>query len=130
MGSRLAATTWRLPFVGDAGGDDRTIEAVVFNPRPDGPATVRFSTPAGDVGPPVEVPAGARVAVDLGVAGTGTVDDPTGLVADADAPVVVERVVRTADGRRVVAAPAIPAGDGAVDLDRLDLLGLAGGSSG
>lgn len=119
-GARLAATTWRLPDVGDLGGDDRTIEAVVFNPGAGRPATVRFTTLAGEVGSSVEVPPGARVAVALGpdaTDATGTSDAPTGLVAESDVPVVVERVIRTADGRRVVAAPAIPAGAGVVDLD-------------
>jgi hypothetical protein len=126
-GSRLAATTWRLPDVGELGGDDRTIEAVVFNPGADRAATVRFRTPAGEVGTPVEVPPGARVAVALGPDATGTADAPTALVAESDAPVVVERVIRTADGRRVVAAPAVPAGEGVVDLDGADIAGSTTG---
>jgi hypothetical protein len=37
-------------------------------------------------------------------------------VLEADGPVVAERVVRSEDGRRVSAQPAIPSADGATAL--------------
>jgi hypothetical protein len=63
---------------------------------------------------PVDVPPGTRVAIRLDDATAAAAGDAVVL---ADGPVVVERVVRAADGRRVSAQPAIPLASGAVTLD-------------
>ena len=120
LGSRLASAAWRLPSVGDVGGDDRTVEIVVFNPDDTASRTVEVALSAaardGDPAPapePVEVAPGRRVAFALDEDMVAAAGDA---VVVADGPVVVERVVRAADGRRVAAQVAIPVADGAMVL--------------
>lgn len=107
LGSRLAAARWCLPSLGEVGGDGRTVEIVVFNPSAGAARTVEAGPDGVEVGP------GERMAIALDEdAGAASGD----AVVVADGPVVVERVVRAADGRRVSAHPAIPVGDGAIVL--------------
>ncbi len=120
LGARLAAPVWRLPSVADVGGDGRTVEIVVFNPSADAARTVEVGLAARDPDDaptppePVDVAPGQRVAFALDEDAVAEAGD--GAVV-ADGPVVVERVVRTADGRRVSAQPAIPVAAGAVIVD-------------
>jgi hypothetical protein len=119
LGARLAADAWRLPSVGDIGGRGRTVDLVVFNPDADATRTVEVTLAPADGDPPtapdpVDVAPGARVAIPLDVA---TADAAGAAVVLADGPVVVERVVRAADGRRVSAQAAIPLASEAVPLD-------------
>ena len=122
IGARLAATAWRLPSVGDVGGDGRTAEIVVFNPDADATRTVDVTMTAADPDeslispPPVDVAPGQRVAIALDAEAVAAAGD---VAVAADGPVVVERVVRSADGRRVSAQPAIPVAAGAVVVDGL-----------
>jgi Family of unknown function (DUF5719) len=121
LGARLAARGWRLPSVGDIGGRGRTVDLVVFNPDADAARRVDVTLAPVDPGAahpappdPVDVAPGARVAIPL--------DDAVAAAAGAavvlaTGPVVVERVVRAADGRRVSAQAAIPIASGAVSLD-------------
>ena len=120
LGARLGAPVWRLPSVADVGGDGRTVEIVVFNPSADAARTVEVGLTARDPDDsptppePVEVAPGQRVAFALD---EGAVAEAGDAAVVADGPVVVERVVRTADGRRVSAQPAIPVAAGAVIVD-------------
>jgi hypothetical protein len=121
LGARLAARGWRLPSVGDIGGRGRTVDLVVFNPDADAARSVAVTlAPVDpDADPPafpdpVDVAPGTRVAIPLDDAVTAAAGDAVVL---ADGPVVVERVVRAADGRRVSAQAAIPMASGAVTLD-------------
>jgi hypothetical protein len=120
-GARLAARAWCLPSVGDIGGRGRTVDIVVFNPDADTARSVEVTLapldPAAGLPArpdPVDVPPGTRVAIPLDDATAAAAGDAVVL---ADGPVVVERVVRAADGRRVSAQPAIPLASGAVTLD-------------
>jgi hypothetical protein len=125
FGARLAARAWRLPSLGDVGGEGRTVDLVVFNPDGDAPRRVEMTLGTADPDPdsdadppaspdPVDVAPGARVAIPLD---SDTTDAAGDAVMLADGPVVVERVVRAADGRRVSAQAAIPLASGAVTLD-------------
>jgi Family of unknown function (DUF5719) len=128
-GARLAAPGWLFPSVALLGvghsegdGEGVTVRFAVLNPDPDRAVEVEV-TPAGAAWPPVggtagdasrvEVPPGARVAVDLDDEATA------GMVAalvEAGGPVVVERTVLAADGRRLAMGAGIPLAEGAVVL--------------
>jgi hypothetical protein len=121
LGARLAARGWRLPSVGDIGGRGRTVDLVVFNPDADAARSVAVTLAPVDpdadppaLPDPVDVAPGTRVAIPLDDAVAAAAGDAVVL---ADGPVVVERVVRAADGRRVSAQAAIPMASGAVTLD-------------
>jgi hypothetical protein len=128
-GARLAAPGWLFPSVaglgvGDSEGDGEgvTVRFAVLNPDPDravevevAPAGAAWPRAGGTAGAPgrVEVPPGARVVVDLDAEATA------GMVAalvEADGPVVVERTVLAADGRRLAMGAGIPLAEGAVVL--------------
>ena len=128
-GARLAAPGWLFPSVaglgaGDSQGDGEgvTVRFAVLNPDPDravevevAPAGAAWLPVGGTAGDPgrVEVPPGARVAVDLdGEATAGMV----AALVEADGPVVVERTVLAADGRRLAMGAGIPLAEGAVVL--------------
>jgi hypothetical protein len=70
----------------------------------------------GDPTAPVDVPPGARVAIEVDA---DRLAGATTAVVEADGPVVVDRVVRLADGRRRAIGPGVPAAAGASLLDRL-----------
>jgi hypothetical protein len=144
-GSRLSAPVWRFPSV--AGADGSSVAFVVFNPDPGEAVEVRLDlladTAAGEgdenddpldedgegaVGPtaPVSVPPGARVAIELD---TEQAADALAAVVDAGGPVVVDRVVRLADGRRRTLGPGVPGAGDAVLLDRLADAGMLGGAT-
>ena len=112
-GSSVAAVRWFLPSVAEIGGREPTVDVVVYNPSPDTPHLVMVAVtpaPGSDAGPapapaPVEVAPGGRAVISIDAAG---VDASGGAVVTADGPIVAERVVRAADGRRVSARPTIP----------------------
>jgi hypothetical protein len=125
-GARLAAPTWAFPTAGSE--DDETAVFVVFNPDPDEPVRVRLAVPGrgGDrdgEGGSAQVPPGGRVALDAPT-GAGT----AGVVLSAGGPVVAERVVRAADGRRETLAPGLPLLDGGESLDALAAAGRRAGA--
>jgi Family of unknown function (DUF5719) len=143
-GSRLAAPVWRFPSMGDPAAPDGTVELVVFNPDPEHPVRVGVDLFAGtsrdaadegdpadggDIGavepPPIVVAPGARVALVL-----DEVQAAAALAAavDADGPVVVDRVVRWPDGRRLSLAAGIPGARDAVTLDALADGGVLAGT--
>ena len=70
-----------------------------------------------------QVPPGGRVALD---APTGA--DAAGVVVTAGGPVVAERVVRAADGRREALAPGVPLLTGGEALDALAAAGRLAGA--
>jgi acetyl esterase/lipase len=121
MGARLAAPTWTFPTAAPA--DEDTAAFVVFNPNPSEPVRVRLDVPgpgrdgAGS-GAVTEVPPGGRVSLDA-----PTDAGAAGVVVSAAGPVVAERVVRAADGRRVALAPGVPV---LADGEPLDALAAAG----
>ena len=103
----------------------------MFNPDPDAARTVAVTLAPVEPGTdapvppdPVAVAPGTRVAISL--------DDATaaaagGAVVLADGPVVVERVVRAADGRRVSVRAAIPLASGSARRPDTPPLGAAPG---
>ena len=117
VGSPLAATLWRVPLP-DAGvdGADGGSAVVVFNPGLDGSVRVRLAGPDGDIGSALSVPGGERRVIPLDGDVLDVLGEGAGLSVEADGPVVVERVVRSGDGRRITVGPAVPASGGAVDL--------------
>jgi Family of unknown function (DUF5719) len=122
-GARLAAARWLFPTVAGPAGDGGTVWFAVLNPDHDRTVEVRvtaagapWSPPsrdtAGDAGA-VDVPPGARVTIDLDAeAAAATV----AAIVDADGPVVVERTILGADGRRLAMGAGIPLAEGAVAL--------------
>jgi hypothetical protein len=127
-GARLAAPTWTFPSV--AAGDDETAAFVVFNPDPTRPVRVRLDVPGAGRdrdrgGASAQVPPGGRVSLDAPTGAT-----TAGVVVTAGGPVVAERVIRAADGRREALAPGVPLLDGGEPLDALATAGrLAGAGS-
>lgn len=117
-GAAFAAARWWLPGLSPAGEPDGgAAAAVVLNPG-SAPVEVRLVRSAGDrPAPPVRLAPGARAEVGL----DGGPSAALGVVADG--PVVVERVVRAADGRRVGTGPAVPLAATAAPLDAV----VAGG---
>lgn len=115
LGARLAAPTWRVPGLAAASERHLAVDVVVLNPDPRAAVAVRLVPAAGGEAPAGAVPAGSRVALSPATALGGG----SGLVVEADGPVVVERVLREEDGRRVAAAPAVPAHRGTVGLPGL-----------
>lgn len=107
-GALVAATAWRVPFGAALSDDDWRTRVVVFNPE-DTPAQVEVVPVSAAEDASIEVRPGERASIPLDT-------DPTlgSIEVVADTPVVVERVVRAEDGRRVAAGPAIPSADGAV----------------
>jgi hypothetical protein len=125
-GARLAAPTWTFPSV--AAGEDETAAFVVFNPDPTEAVRVRLDVPGpgrdrDGEGGTAQVPPGGRVALD---APTGA--DAAGVVVTAGGPVVAERVVRAADGRREALAPGVPVLTGGEALDALAAAGRLAGA--
>ncbi|HEX6569084.1 MAG TPA: DUF5719 family protein, partial [Acidimicrobiales bacterium] len=122
LGARLAAPRWAFPSV--AGPDDRaTATFVVFNPDPRAAVEARLRllagpTPSGAVGraPPVRVPPGARVAVEVDADRAAAA---VAAVVEADGAVVVERVIRTAEGSRASLGAGVPVAAEAETLDGL-----------
>ncbi len=109
-GARLAAPNWTFPSL--AAGDDETAAFVVFNPDPTKAVRVRLEVPGpgrdrDGAGGSTEVPPGGRVALDS-PADAGE----SGVVVIAAGPVVAERVVRAADGRRAALRPGRAAAHG------------------
>jgi hypothetical protein len=121
-GARLAAPRWLFPTVAGPAGEGGAVRFAVLNPDPDRGVEVRVTltgalwSPArdatGDAGP-VDVPPGARVTVDVEAeVAAGTL----AAIVHADGPVVVERTVLGADGRRLAMGVGIPLAEGAVVL--------------
>jgi hypothetical protein len=117
LGARLAAPVWAFPSLADPVDDDGTTAFVIHNPDPDTAVEARLvladpsePAPTAEAREPVEVAPGARAVILL---------DGTGVRAaiEADGPVVVERLLRPADGRRMSSAPGIPGAGEAVVLD-------------
>jgi hypothetical protein len=117
LGARLAAPVWAFPSLADPVDDDGTTAFMIHNPDPDTAVEARLvladrsePAPTAEAREPVDVAPGAS-AVIL-VDGTGV-----GAAIEADGPVVVERLLRPADGRRMSSAPGIPGAGEAVVLD-------------
>jgi len=118
-GARLAATDWTVAAVGADGATVR-YGLVVLNPDHSRDVKLRVLPLAGAGAEPLveaTVPAGRVGSFRLPPGARG------GVVVRADGPVVVERVIRSGDGRRQVVAPGIPSLDGARPLAEL----VAGG---
>jgi hypothetical protein len=75
-------------------------------------------------GAPVDVPPGAAVVIELDARQAAGAQ---AAIVEADGPVVVDRVVRRGDDRRVTLGLGIPAASGAVPLDQLADDGPIGG---
>jgi hypothetical protein len=134
LGARLGSSTWTFPAPAHP-PDDGTVAYVVVNPDPDSPVTVRLEPldAAGSRPEPVVLAPGGRAVLAPGTAGdrgpnTDSDDEdqeaepapaPVSTVVEADGPVVVERIVRTFDGRRQSLGAGIP---DAGDASLLDLL--------
>jgi hypothetical protein len=117
-------------FPAVAAGDEETVAFVVFNPDPTVAVRVRLGVPGpgrdrdGGAGT-AQVPPGGRVALDAPTGAGGV-----GVVVSAGGPVVAERVLRAADGRREALAPGVPLLEGGEALDALAAAGrLAGAGS-
>jgi hypothetical protein len=117
-GARLAATDWTFAAL-QATGTTRPAAVALLNPDPGRDVRVRV-LPLGRAADPkakalatVTVPAGRVVSVRLPPEAAG------GVVVRAAAPVVAERMLRTADGRRQAVSPGIPNLAGARPLTEL-----------
>jgi hypothetical protein len=128
-GARLAAPEWRFPSLADPDVEDSTVIFTVFNPDPaeavEVSVTLLMAERSDDAHrDQVVVPPGTAMALELDAVQAAEARAATVV---ADGPVVVERVVRLADGRRRTLRPGIPAADGALPLDDLAADGLVGG---
>lgn len=127
-GSRLAAPRWAFASAtpGDPDGDADTVAFVVFNPDPEDAVSVRLDLESEtvDLLSPFTVPPGASVTMELDADESAATE---AAVIVADGPVIAERVVRLADGRRSALGPGVPEAGDAVTLDRLADEGLLGG---
>lgn len=115
-GAAVAATSWAFPSPVD--GDTVTAQFVVFNPDAERSVRVTLLAVGGGrlsrVGATrdVEVAPGGRVSLG---------DDSAGVawIVEAEAPVVVERVLVGQGGLRLAIGAGIPSGDGTVPLGEL-----------
>jgi hypothetical protein len=113
----VAATRWAFPS--STRGQEAGLRFVVFNPDPERSVPVTLLAASNgqedpaDGGRATAVAPGGRIALDADV-------DWPSWVVEADAPVVVGRVLVGEGGLALAAGVGIPSVDGSVALDPLD----------
>jgi hypothetical protein len=119
-GAAMAARSWTFATLGS--GRDPSSRLMAYNPDPDRPVRLSVTglVDGREVAPgdlqDLEVPADSPRGIELPAEIQGSA---SALVVEAEGPVVVERLVATADGLPQAVGPGLPGSEGAEPLSRI-----------